>query len=459
VAPSETSGDPSSGSGSPTGADAASAADSDGSERRGLERRQLDELRRRLDDLAPQAEELADYLPQAIALRAARDHKLAIALARTVEAALAESVRRNPQEIAAAIHPVLGPAIRKAMTESMSGLVGGINRTIEHSISPRGLRWRFEAWRTGVPFAQVVLKHSLVYRVEQVFLIHGETGLLLSHVPDDGIKDGSVISGMLTAIRDFVADSFEPRDTGEVRRFSVGDVNLLTETGPRAYLAAVVRGVPPDSLNVRLERTLERIHLDWSTALATFNGDPAPFDEVRPLLADCLQTVLSSDRPRPRSRAVRSVRFAAVGALLIVLGAWLVQSQRMWTRAQAVLEQAPGIVLTSADRGGGQWQFTGWRDPLAAEPAALLAAIGADTTAIEARWEPYVSIEPPLVLERAIHRLAPPAGVTVALAGDTLVLAGRASAAWRDAAVATSRSLPGVEHLNVSELAVAESDP
>src|SRR5262249_59213241 len=119
----------------------------------------------------------AEKTPQAIVKRSARDRQLGIALAPTVENAIRESVRRNPREIATAIFPVLGPAIRKAIAETMSGLVNTINRAIEHSLTPQGIRWRFESWRTGVPFAQIVMRHSLVYRVEQVLLVHAETAL------------------------------------------------------------------------------------------------------------------------------------------------------------------------------------------------------------------------------------------------------------------------------------------
>ena len=206
----------------------------------GAERRQIDELRRRLDTEELTPDELAEKLPQAIVQRAARDRQLALALAPTVESAIKESVRRDPREFATAIFPVLGPAIRKAIAETMSGLVNTINRAIEHSLSPQGIRWRIESWRTGVPFAQIVMRHALVYRVEQVLLVHAETGLLLAHVPDGALGDADLVSSMLTAIGDFVNDSFEPKKTGELRAFAAGDLTVLVEAGPRANLAAVV---------------------------------------------------------------------------------------------------------------------------------------------------------------------------------------------------------------------------
>ena len=162
----------------------------------GPEQQQLDALAERVEEVAVTPQSLAAQLPEAIALSSSRDHQLGRALAPTVETALRESIRRNPREIATAIFPVLGPAIRKAIAETMAGLVRSINSAVEHSLSVQGMKWRLEAWRTGVRYPEVVIKHALIYRVEQVFLIHAETGLLLAHVtaPDLKVPDADLIS-------------------------------------------------------------------------------------------------------------------------------------------------------------------------------------------------------------------------------------------------------------------------
>ena len=410
----------------------------------GAERRQIEELRRRLDTLELSPDELAEHLPRAIAMRSARDRDLAVALAPTVERAIGESVRRNPRDIATAIFPVLGPAIRKAIAEAMAGLVQAVNRAVEHSISPRGLRWRLEAWRTGVPFAQVVISHTLVYRVEQVFLIHAETGLLLGHVPDELGDDANLVSSMLTAIRDFVSDSFQARDTGELRTFSAGDVCVLAEPGPQAYLAAVVRGQYAPALVTKLQQTLEAIHLQWADALGAFDGDAAPFAGTRPLLEDCLDTVLADDAPAARRGMARFAWLVPVAVLLLLIGVPLVRAQQRWRRAVAAIEAEPGLVLVRAERDWGRWSFAGLRDPLARDPAVVLAGLGADTTSVDGRWEPFVSSEPALALVRARRALAPPPTVTLRLTRDTLVAEGVASGPWLARAATLGAVLPGI---------------
>ena len=419
----------------------------------GAERRRLQELERRLDAAGLTREELADLLPEAIVLRTSRDRQLARALAPTVEGAIGESVRRNPRQIATAIFPVLGPAIRKAIAEALAGLVASINSALEHSVSPRGLKWRLEAWRTGVPYAQIVLKHALVYRVEQVFLIHAETGLLLAHAwaKDLPPSDADLISGMLTAIRDFVADSFaREREAGGLRRFSVGELTVMVEQGPQAVLAAVVRGQAPDTLLTKLQDTLEQVHLEFSDQLAAFEGDAAPFEPARPMLEECLATVLSTGRERRRRTKAAWLPWVVGAAILLGALLWLrIRADQQWNRAVASLRSEPGIVLTSAEREGGRWRFAGLRDPLARDPAALLAGAGTDTTTIEQQWEPYLSLRPRLVLARARKTLAPPATIAMALEADTLRLRGSAPFQWM--AAATRAGLPpGVAALDLS---------
>ena len=419
----------------------------------GAERRQIDELRRRLDTEELTPDELAEKLPQAIVQRAARDRQLAVALAPTVESAIKESVRRDPREFATAIFPVLGPAIRKAIAETMSGLVNTINRAIEHSLSPQGIRWRIESWRTGVPFAQIVVRHALVYRVEQVLLVHAETGLLLANVPDGSLGDADLVSGMLTAIGDFVNDSFEPKKTGELRAFAAGDLTVLVETGPRANLAAVVRGTPPDSLPAKLQTTLETIHLQWCDPLTGFNGDAAAFTTTRPLLEDCVETVVATDK---RASAAGLRRFAWVIPVLLLLAggiAWrTARTNRLWAAALARLDTEPGIAVIRTERSGGKWRITGMRDPLAVSPSLLMASRGVDTNDVVAHWEPYVSTEPAILLARARHVLAPPAGVTLSLKSDTLVASGRAPASWIIRADGLAPALAGVGAVNLSHV-------
>ena len=417
----------------------------------GDERRQIGKLERQLDEWQLSSEEVAERLPEALALSGARDERLARALAPTIEAGIDESVERDPQRIAQAVYPVLGPAIRKAIAETMAGFVDSLNRAIEHSLSLRGLKWRLEAWRSGVPYSQIIIKHALVYRVEQVFLIHRETGLLLVHQQgeDTQAKDPDLVSAMLTAIRDFVSDSFDAEDEGGLENFRVGNLNVLVERGPRALIATVVRGQPPAELRRRLQETLERIHLHFHAPLNAFAGDAAPFEPARPLLDACLETVLTTDKAAGRGWVAR-VGWLLLAFLLVAAIAWLVHSSLRWRRVVGTLERAPGIVLIEADRSFGHWRLRGLYDADTADPQALLLESGVDPARVEANWQPYLSLDPRLVAERARRRLVPPPSVELKLDRGRLVATGSSSPRWRARAEGLAGSLPGVAEIDLS---------
>ena len=145
--------------------------------------------------------------------------------------------------------------------------------------SAQGLKWRLEAWRTGKSFGEVVLLNTLLYRVEQVFLIHRETGLLLQHVVagTSSIQDADMVSGMLTAIQDFVHDSFSSQQSDTLETLQVGGLTVWIEQGPRAILAGVKRRKRPQELRTTFHETLERIHLEFSRELESFEGDASVF--------------------------------------------------------------------------------------------------------------------------------------------------------------------------------------
>ena len=84
-----------------------------------------------------------------------------------------------------------------------------LSRALDASLSGRGLRWRIESWRTGMPYAQVVLKHTLRYRIDHLFLIEAGSGLVIHResAPELSDLDSDAVAGMLTAIQQFVRDS------------------------------------------------------------------------------------------------------------------------------------------------------------------------------------------------------------------------------------------------------------
>jgi outer membrane protein OmpA-like peptidoglycan-associated protein len=410
----------------------------------GPEQRRLSVLQARLDDKEGRAADLAEVLPRVL-LRHAQDPRFTTALTAPIQKAITTSVRRNPKPLADALFPVMGPAIRKAVAASLAGMVDSLNRTLEHSLSIKSLQWRLEGWRTGKSFAEVVLSKTLLYRVEQIFLIHRESGLLLSHAWADSVdvRDADMVSGMLTAIRDFAQDSFKVAKTESLDAFSVGDLSVWIEAGPRALVAAVIRGPAPAEFRARLQETVESIHLQFGEVLDSFSGDTAQLADARHSLEACLYTEYRSEAKRPGTRGAWIV--VALGVLaMAVWGGVRWQSASRWDGYLSALRAEPGIVVLSAERDWGQFVVSGLRDPLARDPQTLLPAAGLSPDDVRAAWTPYFALAPALVVTRATSLLRPPPGVVLTITDGVLSAAGDAPVDWVAEARRTAPFVAGV---------------
>lgn len=425
------------------------------------EQQRLGALQERLDNPQVRTEDVSEIIPEAIRQSIAHSDKLALALAPTIEDALQVSIKRNPKGLVDVISPLMGPAIRRSIFQTISGMVESFNKALEHGLSPKSFKWRLEAYRTGKPFAEVVLIHTLVYRVEQVFLIHRETGLLLQHVTAAMVEamDADMVSGMLTAIRDFVHDSFGGGEGDELQTMQVGERTVWVEPGPGAVLAAVVRGTPPRDLHAVFQNSMEQIHLEQQADLDAFEGDATPFEAAHFHLENCLKTHYKStdeepeQQPQPGSKPL--VPWIAGGLAALVLGVWIglgIFEDMRWSEYLLVLAAQPGIVVVDAGKRAGQYYVAGLRDPLASDPAALLAATGFAVEAVVYDWEPYQSFAPSFAAIRARQVLDPPEGVRLMVGGDTLYAVGAAPHQWILDAHRLVRSLPGIAVLDAGQL-------
>lgn len=418
---------------------------------------QIAEIHERLTDPHRQLTEISRVLPDAVAVRTRQDDELSQALGPTVTIAIERSVRKNPQPLIDAIFPVMGPAIRKAISVALNGMVQSLNQSMAHSFSAQGLKWRIEAWRTGKPFAEVVLLHTLLYRVEQVFLIHRETGLLLQHVVAGGaiVKDADMVSSMLTAIQDFAHDSFNSSEQSQLEDFGYGDLDIWIEQGPQAILAAVIRGTAPQELRPVFQEALETIHLQFRGPLTDFSGDASIFDGTRPILEDCLQTQLDEDK-QSKAPARLPIPLIVIMSLLVlallVWGFFAWRDSRRWNAYVERVRNEPGVVVTDTGTRDGKYFIGGLRDPLARDPQAFLAETKVDPGDVVSRFEPFQAMSPEFVLARARKLLELPPTVNLKFADGTLEAEGFATRQWITETRRTVRFVPGVSQFKEGNL-------
>ena len=401
----------------------------------GAEKQALDSITERVQKPETRSADVADILPEAVRRSHQQGRELVASLREPVAECLTESIHEAPQDYADALYPVMGPAIRKSIIHALRGFAQQINETVEQSFTVRGLKWRFEAWRAGVPFGDYVLQQTLLYRIEQAYLISRENGLLVGHVHHDAsrIKDSDAVSAMFTAIHDFVKESFSPDRSGRLETADMGDFTLWAVHGPHALLVCVIRGVPPRSLRSDLSAILERIHFRYGEKIRLYSGDTASVQGVEEELLECLKFQdVQPKKKKGRISAALLITLLVLCAALVyfAVNTWLgVQQYRALT---AAVSATPGIYVVDIERDGSEYTLQGLRDPLAATVEEIATNAGLDSTQIVASLRPYQSLDPEIVIRRTRQLLDAPSTVTIVPADDGLIISGMASQAWID---------------------------
>ena len=416
------------------------------------EREELRDLRDRVSNKERRSQDVANVLPEAMKLSRERGDELTQALRPAIEGSIKESIEKKPDAFVDALHPIIGPMLRRSIAESLHRLMQSLNQALEHTFSWRGLRWRFEALRTGKTFAEVVMARSLVYRVEQLFLIHRKTGLSLLHVAVDPAvaKDSDMVAGMLSAIQDFVRDSFATDDNSALEEFRVGELQVWIAAGPYAYLAAVIRGDPPRELLTTLEDTIESIHILKGSALANFKGDAAPFASVRPDLEPCLCSQYTA--AKKGGKKVRAwIAITTVAAFLTALLIVAVRGELRWRKFVRQLNAQPGLAVTGAHKGWfGPSEITGLRDASASDPAEVARRSGIDPERVQFHWKPFFGLDPASIVERFKKRFSLPSTIQVSSKNGVLILTGSASYDWLERVRGEAKFVAGISTLDDS---------
>ena len=302
-------------------------------------------LKAQFEDSEQYSARIASVIAEAITRREAHDGAISTALMPTVERSLTHAISSNPKRFADVLYPVMGPAIRKSIQQALNEALATFNQLLEQSLSLRSWHWRFDAWRTGQSYAQIALLNTLIYQVEQVFLIHRESGLLLNHLVSEHVhsKDPEIISSMLTAIQDFINDSFATEGDGDLDTLQLGKLTVLIEHAPHAVLALVVRGSVPGELRHLLAETCETIHQQYDHALQTYQGDASPFTGIESLLNDCLVK-----KHKTKEKCHPWLAYTLLLTLLGALAWWVYQyeqHQALLIQQAAEVEQAQQIAL------------------------------------------------------------------------------------------------------------------
>lgn len=273
---------------------------------------------------------IADTLERRIATSG---EEMAGVIAPLMAPAIKQQIHDSKDEMVEALHPIIGQTVKRAVTEAMRKLIREINQRLDRAFNMQSTWRRFKARLTGVPASLAVLPQILPFTVDEIFLISRKDGLLMTHVSaraqNEGTPRAQMMSGMLTAIQDFITDVYRGRDSGDLQVFKDGDRISFIMASPLVCLAVVTStpDEPPSGFSEQVERLLNKIQNSCHPAIIAFSGDREEMAGARPLLKKFIHTFETKPQDatatRSSSRAVK-IAWATIGALALVLLAWLI---------------------------------------------------------------------------------------------------------------------------------------
>ena len=424
----------------------------------GDEQQSIEEIRHHVFDKKQRTQDLADILPDSVSSASEDPERLSNAMSKVINGSINKLINTDPQSFADALFPVMGPAIRRSINETLKSFIQSLNQVLEQNMSVQGMKWRYESWKKGIPYAELVLKHTLVYRVDEVFLIQPGSGLLISHAahPDAVTEDSDAVSAMLSAIQDFVRDSFAEDKQSGLDTVELGEHTLWVVSGPQAILACAIRGIAPLSLRQKMQEVLEEIHIHYQDQLESFDGDNSGLELINESLNVCLQAERATEMKKGEKKP-----FLSPPLILVLIVVFFIASFFIWQnidysnrleKLKAELDERPGVILYESKNTDDNPQLKLLVDPLADSIDGLPEKYDFKKEEIIFNTTVFQSLEPEIVLRRVKQILKAPETVSFTVKDNSLYLTGVAPIDWINSIQPALRSISGYESIEIKQL-------
>lgn len=292
--------------------------------------------------------------------RTGDDEALVAAVSPILGDAIRRQVREDREEMVESIYPLIGSLIARAVAESIRDLARTIDQRMRTSVSPAYYLRRLRARAAGVSGAELALRDVLPFNVTELFLVHRDSGLLLLHLDERtagadgaGAEDSDLVSGMLTAIRDFAAQAFGRGEQGQLDEIQYGNRRILIEAAQHVYLAVVVDGVEPVGFREKLRGRVLEVEHAYMDVLKQYDGDASHFAAARPgleaLMVEDNGAQASEDFSGSQKRIVIALAVLLALCLLSACAGSVVLARRALSRPayMVVVTATPGPTATA----------------------------------------------------------------------------------------------------------------
>ncbi|MDJ0647366.1 MAG: OmpA family protein [Xenococcaceae cyanobacterium MO_188.B19] len=271
---------------------------------------------------------------------------VSLALGSEMGKAIKAQIELEKDAMVDALYPVIGNTISKYLAEE----IGRINQKVENSLSREGISRKIRAKMRGISEAELILQESIVCKVQAIFLIQKDSGLIICEVQPDKEHplESDLVAGMLTAIRSFANDCII--SGSELSEIDYGNFEILLEAAGYCYIAVVISGQPKPEFRDRIRETLSKLVMQYGDKIENYQGDTSTIPpSVKLVLKDLanIETDETSEANQKKSAPI------LLWLILIILASILlpwgifkyhaVKSQRITEKVAVQLDNNPQL--------------------------------------------------------------------------------------------------------------------
>ena len=268
-----------------------------------------------------------------------------------ISPAIADGIAENKEKMIDALYPIMGGMISKYVTQAIKEMMETINRKIEHGFSFERYKRKVKARLTGVSETELLLEESTDATIFAMFIIHKETGLLVSeaHLESNQIGDVHMVASMASAIKDFINDwiSHRSEEKEEIQILSYGNATLYIESAGSVYVIAFLNSEPDYEQRTQINNFFASLVKGYSGFFQNFNGDDSA-KEVSELSKKMTAYLMDhaneqeGKAPSAKKRNPAKLLFIVLGLALVVYAGYRVKELYDISRLQTRIASDTG---------------------------------------------------------------------------------------------------------------------
>ncbi len=253
---------------------------------------------------------------------------VAEAIAPAMGEAIQKQIELEKDKIVDALYPVIGNTISKYMGETIQA----INEQIEDTLSVEGIKRKIRAKLQGVSEAELIVKESISFTPQAIFLIHKASGLVICDIQssDSERLESDMIAGMLTAIRSFANDCMAQSGNSELDEIDYGNFKIILEVAGYCYLAIIVKGEAPKKFISQMREILSKIIQTYGKSIEKFEGDLETIPtEINTLLETLIDFKHQKEENKSKISPLLILSLSILGIIFIPWGIWQYHSSKI----------------------------------------------------------------------------------------------------------------------------------